>query len=47
MQTVLGLLPDLEPRTLVGDPVSIEDAPDVYDRLDRGAGPLQPVFHYD
>jgi len=47
MKTVLDLLPDLEPRTLVGDPVSIEDAPDVYDQLDRGTGPLQPIFHYD
>jgi len=47
MQTVLDLLPELEIQFLLSDPVSIENAPDVYEELDRGEGPLQPVFHYE
>jgi hypothetical protein len=47
MQTVLDLLPELEIQSLISDPVSIERAPDVYEQLDRGEGPLQPIFHYE
>jgi len=47
MQTVLDLLPELDLSALVADPVPVDEAPEVYERLDRGEGPLQPVFHYD
>jgi len=46
METVLDLLPDLEGEAFVEDPEPLDRAPDVYDQLDRGEGPVQPVFHY-
>jgi threonine dehydrogenase-like Zn-dependent dehydrogenase len=48
MTTVLRLLPELRPRTLITDTVPLDEAASVYRRFDEGDDDLlQPVFRYD
>lgn len=47
METVLNLLPDLGLERVVQDPVPIDHAPEIYDQMDRGEAPLQPLFEYN
>jgi threonine dehydrogenase-like Zn-dependent dehydrogenase len=46
MNTVLDLLPEMDAQTLIGEPVSIHQAPVIYDRLHQGDAQLQPIFKY-
>ncbi len=47
MQTVLNLLPSVQPSALITEVRDVEDAPSVYAELAGGEGaPLQPVFAY-
>jgi 2-desacetyl-2-hydroxyethyl bacteriochlorophyllide A dehydrogenase len=48
MTTVLRLLPELRPRTLITDTVPLDEAASVYRRFDEEDDDLlQPVFRYD